>query len=103
MNIDKKLLHFVLSFDIMIVNERGFQNMKDFDTIKKVQMFMSDANVSTAVKEFADANPELVKSKVALMNVFNGRTNGDVKGLFSKFLEFYVARINKYVGVVSDE
>ena len=56
--------------------------MKDFDTIKKVQMFMSDANVSTAVKDFADANPELVKSKVALMNVFNGRTNGDVKGLF---------------------
>ena len=52
--------------------------MKDFDTIKKVQMFMSDANVSSAVKDFADANPELVKSKVALMNVFNGRTNGDV-------------------------
>ena len=96
-------MHFVLDFDIMIVNARGFQNMKDFDTIKKVQMFMNDANVSTAVKEFADANPELVKSKVALMNVFNGRTNGDVKGLFSKFLEFYVARINKYVGVVSDE
>lgn len=76
--------------------------MKDFDTIKKVQMFMSDANVSNAVKEFADANPELVKSKVALMNVFNGRTNGDVKELFSKFLDFYFARINKYIGV-SDE
>ena len=75
MNIDKKLLHFVLDFDIMIVNLRGFQNM----------------------------NPELAKSKVALMNVFNGRTNGNVKELFSKFLEFYVARINKYVGVVSDE
>ena len=96
-------MHFVLVFDIMIVNQRGFQIMKDFDTIKKVQMFMNDANVSTAVKEFADANPELVKSKVALMNVFNGRTNGDVKGLFTKFLDFYVARINKYVGVVSDE
>ena len=103
MNINKKLLHFVLSFDIMFVNQGGFQNMKDFDTIKKVQMFMSDANVSTAVKEFADANPELVKSKVALMNVFNGRTNGDVKGLFSKFLDFYVARINKYVGVSTNE
>ena len=77
--------------------------MKDFDTIKKVQMFMADANVSTAVKDFVDANPELAKSKVALMNVFNGRTNGDVKGLFEKFLSFYVARINKYVGVVSDE
>lgn len=91
-------MHFVLSFDIMIVKQRGFQIMKDFDTIKKVQMFMNDANVSTAVKEFADANPELVKSKVALMNVFNGRTNGDVKELFSKFLDFYVARINKYIG-----
>ena len=102
MNIDKKLLHFVLSFDIMFVNLRGFQNMKDFDTIKKVQEFMNDANVSTAVKEFADANPELVKSKVALMNVFNGRTNGNVKDLFSKFLEFYVARINKYVGVSNE-
>ena len=79
----------------MIVNQKGIQIMKDYDAIKKVQMFMSDANVSTAVKEFADANPDLVKSKVALMNVFNGRTNGDVKGLFSKFLEFYVARINK--------
>lgn len=76
--------------------------MKDYDAIKKVQMFMSDANVSSAVKEFADANPDLVKSKVALMNVFNGRTNGDVKGLFSKFLEFYVARINKYVGVTNE-
>lgn len=92
-------MHFGFDFDIMIVNQRGFQIMKDFDTIKKVQMFMNDANVSTAVKEFADANPELVKSKVALMNVFNGRTNGDVKELFSKFLDFYVARINKYVGV----
>ena len=102
MNIDKKLLHFVLSFVIMIVNLRGFQNMKDFDTIKKVQMFMNDANVSTAVKEFADTNPELVKSKVALMNVFNGRTNGNVKELFSKFLDFYVARINKYVGVSNE-
>lgn len=76
--------------------------MKDYDAIKKVQMFMSDANVSTAVKEFAEANPDLVKSKVALMNVFNGRTNGDVKGLFSKFLDFYVARINKYVGVTNE-
>ena len=81
----------------MIVNERGFQNMKDFDTIKKVQMFMSDANVSTAVKEFADANPELVKSKVALMNVFNGRTNGDVKGLFSKFLIIFVRIFRNYL------
>ena len=69
--------------------------MKDYDAIKKVQMFMNDANVSTALKEFADANPELVKSKTVLMNVFNGRTNGDVKGLFEKFLDFYVARINK--------
>ena len=71
--------------------------MKDFDTIKKVQMFMNDANVSAAVQDFADANPELVKSKVALMNVFNGRTNGDVKELFSKFLDFYFARINRYM------
>lgn len=86
----------------MIVNTKGVKTMKDFDAIKRVQMFMSDANVSTAVKEFADANPELVKSKVALMNVFNGRTNGDVKGLFDKFLEFYVARINKYVGVSNE-
>ena len=86
----------------MIVIQKGIQTMKDYDAIKKVQMFMSDANVSTAVKEFADANPDLVKSKVALMNVFNGRTNGDVKGLFSKFLEFYVARINKYVGVTNE-
>ena len=77
--------------------------MKDFDTIKKVQEFINDANVSSAIKDFADANPELVKSKVALMNVFNGRTNGDVKGLFSKFLDFYFARINKYVGVTSNE
>ena len=76
--------------------------MKDFDTIKKVQMFMNDANVSTAVSDFVTANPELVKSKVALMNVFNGRTNGDVKGLFSKFLDFYFARINKYVGVSNE-
>lgn len=75
--------------------------MKDFDTIKKVQMFMSDANVSTAVKEFAEANPE-IKSKVALMNVFNGRTCGDVKGLFEKFLNFYLPRINKY-GVSNNE
>ena len=86
----------------MIVNQKGIQIMKDYDAIKTVQMFMSDANVSTAVKEFADANPDLVKSKVALMNVFNGRTNGDVKGLFSKFLDFYVARINKYVGVTNE-
>ena len=86
----------------MIVNQKGIQIMKDYDAIKKVQMFMNDANVSTAVKEFADANPDLVKSKVALMNVFNGRTNGDVKGLFSKFLDFYVARINKYVGVTNE-
>lgn len=86
----------------MIVNQKGIQTMKDYDAIKKVQMFMSDANVSTAVKEFADANPDLVKSKVALMNVFNGRTNGDVKGLFAKFLDFYVARINKYVGVTNE-
>lgn len=86
----------------MIVIQKGIQIMKDYDAIKKVQMFMSDANVSSAVKEFADANPDLVKSKVALMNVFNGRTNGDVKGLFSKFLEFYVARINKYVGVTNE-
>lgn len=71
--------------------------MKDYDAIKKVQMFMNDANVSSAIKDFADANPELVKSKVALMNVFNGRTNGDVEGLFAKFLDFYFARINKYV------
>jgi len=77
--------------------------MKDYDAIKKVQEFMNDANVSSAIKDFADANPELVKSKVALMNVFNGRTNGDVKGLFSKFLDFYFARINKYVGVTSNE
>ena len=77
--------------------------MKDFDTIKKVQEFINDANVSSAIKDFADANPDLVKSKVALMNVFNGRTNGDVKGLFSKFLDFYFARINKYVGVTSNE
>ena len=76
--------------------------MKDYDAIKKVQMFMNDANVSTALKEFADANPELVKSKAVLMNVFNGRTNGDVKGLFEKFLDFYVARINKYVGVSNE-
>ncbi len=86
----------------MVVNQKGIKIMKDFDAIKRVQMFMSDANVSTAVKEFADANPELVKSKVALMNVFNGRTNGDVKGLFEKFLNFYVARINKYVGVSNE-
>lgn len=77
--------------------------MKDYDAIKKVQEFMNDANVSSAIKDFADANPELVKSKVALMNVFNGRTNGDVKGLFSKFLDFYFARINKYVGVTTNE
>lgn len=87
----------------MFVNQKGIKIMKDFDSIKKVQMFMADANVSTAVKEFADANPDLVKSKVALMNVFNGRTNGDVKGLFEKFLDFYVARINKYVGVSTNE
>ena len=87
----------------MIVNQKGIKIMKDFDSIKKVQMFMADANVSTAVKEFAEANPDLVKSKVALMNVFNGRTNGDVKGLFEKFLDFYVARINKYVGVSTNE
>lgn len=87
----------------MFVNQKGIKIMKDFDSIKKVQMFMSDANVSTAVKDFADANPDLVKSKVALMNVFNGRTNGDVKGLFEKFLDFYVARINKYVGVSTNE
>lgn len=87
----------------MFVNQKGIKIMKDFDSIKRVQMFMSDANVSTAVKEFADANPDLVKSKVALMNVFNGRTNGDVKGLFEKFLDFYVARINKYVGVSTNE
>ena len=76
--------------------------MKDFDTIKNVQMFMSDAKVSTAVKDFVDAKPELAKSKVALMNVFNGRTNGNVKDLFSKFLDYYVARINKYVGVSNE-
>ena len=76
--------------------------MKDFDTIKKVQMFMNDANVSTAVKDFVDANPELAKSKVALMNVFNGRTNGNVKELFSKFLDFYFTRLNKYVGVSNE-
>jgi len=95
-------LFFVLVFDIMIVNQKGIKIMKDFDSIKKVQMFMADANVSTAIKEFAEANPDLVKSKVALMNVFNGRTNGDVKGLFEKFLDFYVARINKYVGVSNE-
>ena len=77
--------------------------MKDYDAIKQVQEFINDANVSSAMKDFADANPDLVKSKVALMNVFNGRTNGDVKGLFSKFLDFYFARINKYVGVTSNE
>lgn len=87
----------------MFVNQKGIKIMKDFDSIKRVQMFMADANVSTAVKEFADANPDLVKSKVALMNVFNGRTNGDVKGLFEKFLDFYLARINKYVGVSTNE
>lgn len=87
----------------MFVNQKGIKIMKDFDSIKKVQMFMADANVSSAIKEFADANPDLVKSKVALMNVFNGRTNGDVKGLFEKFLNFYVARINKYVGVSTNE
>ncbi len=87
----------------MIVNPKGIKTMKDYDSIKKVQEFMSDANVSTAIKDFADANPDLVKSKVALMNVFNGRTNGDVKGLFEKFLNFYVARINKYVGVSTNE
>ena len=87
----------------MIVNQKGIKIMKDFDSIKRVQMFMADANVSAAIKEFADANPDLVKSKVALMNVFNGRTNGDVKGLFEKFLDFYVARINKYVGVSTNE
>lgn len=87
----------------MFVNQKGIKIMKDFDSIKKVQMFMADANVSTAVKDFAEANPDLVKSKVALMNVFNGRTNGDVKGLFEKFLDFYVARINKYVGVSTNE
>lgn len=87
----------------MFVNQKGIKIMKDFDSIKRVQMFMADANVSAAIKEFADANPDLVKSKVALMNVFNGRTNGDVKGLFEKFLDFYVARINKYVGVSTNE
>lgn len=87
----------------MFVNQKGIKIMKDFDSIKRVQMFMADANVSAAIKDFADANPELVKSKVALMNVFNGRTNGDVKGLFAKFLDFYVARINKYVGVSNNE
>lgn len=87
----------------MIVNQKGIKIMKDFDSIKKVQMFMADANVSAAIKDFADANPNLVKSKVALMNVFNGRTNGDVKGLFEKFLDFYAARINKYVGVSTNE
>ena len=87
----------------MIVNQKGIKIMKDFDSIKRVQMFMADANVSAAIKDFADANPGLVKSKVALMNVFNGRTNGDVKGLFEKFLDFYVARINKYVGVSNNE
>ena len=87
----------------MFVNQKGIKIMKDFDSIKRVQMFMVDANVSTAIKEFAEANPDLVKSKVALMNVFNGRTNGDVKGLFEKFLDFYVARINKYVGVSNNE
>ena len=87
----------------MIVNQKVIKIMKDFDSIKRVQMFMADANVSAAIKEFADANPDLVKSKVALMNVFNGRTNGDVKGLFEKFLDFYVARINKYVGVSTNE
>ena len=77
--------------------------MKDYDAIKKVQMFMNDANVSAALKEFADANPDLVKSKTSLMNIFTGRSNGDVKGLFEKFLNFYVARINKYVGVSNNE
>lgn len=86
----------------MIVNPKGIQTMKDYDAIKKVQEFMSDANVSSAVKDFVDANPELVKSKTSLMNIFTGRTNGDVKGLFSKFLDFYVARINKYVGVSNE-
>ena len=86
----------------MFVNQKGIKIMKDFDSIKRVQMFMADANVSAAIKDFADANPDLVKSKVALMNVFNGRTNGDVKGLFEKFLDFYVARINKYVGVSNE-
>ena len=84
-------------FDIMIVNQKGIKIMKDFDSIKKVQMFMVDANVSSAMKDFADANPDLVKSKAVLTNIFNGRTNGDVKGLFEKFLDFYFARINKYV------
>ena len=87
----------------MFVNQKGIKIMKDFDSIKRVQMFMADANVSSAIKDFADANPNLVKSKVALMNVFNGRTNGDVKGLFEKLLDFYVARINKYVGVSTNE
>ncbi len=87
----------------MIVNPKGIKTMKDYDSIKKVQEFMSDANVSTAIKDFADANPDLVKSKVSLMNVFTGRSNGDVKGLFEKFLDFYVARINKYVGVSTNE
>ena len=93
------MLAFCFVVCYYVCKSKGIKIMKDFDTIKKVQMFMNDANVSLAVKEFADANPELVKSKVALMNVFNGRTNGDVKGLFEKFLNFYVARINKYVGV----
>ena len=76
--------------------------MKDYDAIKKVQEFMNDANVSSAMKDFVDANPGLVKSKVSLMNVFTGRSNGDVKGLFAKFLDFYAARINKYVGVSNE-
>ena len=76
--------------------------MKDYDAIKKVQMFMNDANVSSAMKDFVDANPDLVKSKAVLINIFNGRTNGDVKGLFAKFLDFYFARINKYVGVSNE-
>ena len=91
-----------MTFDIMIVYPKGIKIMKDYDAIKKVQEFMSDANVSSAMKDFVDANPDLVKSKVSLMNIFTGRSNGDVKGLFAKFLDFYVARINKYVGVTNE-
>lgn len=81
----------------MIVLIKGVPFMKDYDEIKRVQSFFIDANVPNAVRDFVNANPELVKSRVAFMNVMNGRTNGDVKGLFSKFLDFYLNRINHYM------
>lgn len=72
--------------------------MKDFQTLDKIQNFVSDANIPSTIDAFITAYPDLgFKSRSQFLNVMTGRKSySDVGGLFRNFLNFYFSRVDSY-------